>query len=314
MDNIELITKLEKAKSEKNRLAKYQKELIDLKKALNKRKKENDELYKILDKEHKDYKRISNLSISALYHLISGSKEQKLKKEREEYLEAKLKFEESKNSIELIRERISFIDKEIRRLEKTGINYQNLIKEKEKYLLTLSNERSKELINILEQISDWEIIKEEAKEALKAGNEAVKYLTKVIYALNNAEELGNWDLFGGGMLVDMAKHEEIDIAKVSIPAAQLAINKYINELGDVNQKIDLIESININELDKFYDFFFDGFVADFTLLEKIKNSKSNIKSVINKISDMQKKLKNSLSDIEKEQQKLNSKRIELIEN
>jgi len=55
-----------------------------------------------LDKENKDYEELEKLSIRSIFHKVLGSKEEQMEKEKQEYLQASLKYDEAKKAIELL--------------------------------------------------------------------------------------------------------------------------------------------------------------------------------------------------------------------
>lgn len=56
-------------------------------------RKQNGELALILSEEKKDVDKLEQLSVANLFATILGTKDDKLKKERQEYLAAKLKYD-----------------------------------------------------------------------------------------------------------------------------------------------------------------------------------------------------------------------------
>ena len=53
----------------------------------------------------------------------------------------------------------------------------------------------------------------EKREAINAGNRALRSLREAQDNLNSAKNWGIWDMFGGGFISTMAKHSKMDCAK-----------------------------------------------------------------------------------------------------
>lgn len=103
--------KLDETRLERNQLKKDSSSLLNLEKRLSHKMQLKKDAVRILNKEEKEFNRINNLSLTSLFYLFLGTKEQKLDKERQEYLLAKLNFDtledeilmiESKRSIEQV--------------------------------------------------------------------------------------------------------------------------------------------------------------------------------------------------------------------
>ena len=62
--------------------------------------------------------------------------------------------------------------------------------------------------------------------------------------------------------------------------------------------------VGIGEFLTFADYFFDGLLADWTVLNKITNSKAQAESTRSKISSMQYKLDNLWRSVERERDRL----------
>ena len=64
---------------------------------LNRAQEKSKKLEKILKKEENDVTKLEKLSLTGLFATILGNKEQKIKKERQEFLAAKLKYDTNKS-------------------------------------------------------------------------------------------------------------------------------------------------------------------------------------------------------------------------
>lgn len=128
-------------------------------------------------------------------------------------------------------------------------------------------------------------------------NEAVQAADNALYYLNNANQLlnsaGNWgivDILGGGLISTLAKHSKMDKAKQELQQAKYAVQAFKKELQDVGR----IENIDINVGDflTFADFFFDGFVADWLVQSKIRDTQKQIQDAVYHITGIRNQLLN----------------------
>lgn len=288
-----------KIREKMNRKQKLEFMLEQAKKELEMQKNRKDELNKILNKEEKDVKKLESLSMAGLFYSILGSKEEQLDKERQEYLAAKLKYDECLNSLSDIETEIINYSEELRKYIDLDEEYKKLLKEKQELILGKNDEKSQTLIANLDKATDLELDIKEVKEAKNAGNNLHNALSKLIKTLDSAKSWGTWDLFGGGFIATAAKHSKIDEAKEQVYNVQSLIRAFEKELSDIEMSTDI--DINISSFDTFADYFFDGLIFDWIVQSKINDS---LDRVINLDSKVEKLINLLINDIYKLENKL----------
>lgn len=276
------------------------------------KKKVNSEILKnMLKKEEKDVTRLEGTSISSMFLDMIGKKEDKLDKEREEYLVAKIKYEESLKDIEKLEEEIIWCDNELKDYIGVKEEYDRLLREKEDLILSGNSEEGRKLRENQERLSELVLQEKEVKEAIDAGKRANNALLDMKDNLGSAKSWGVWDMMGGGLLSNMAKHSAIDKASSSGKTAEYYLKVFKKELSDVNQFTDL--KIDITSFTKFADFFFDGFFVDWFVQSKINNSLSNVNNTYERIDSIVSELNKDLSKIIQEQKTLELQIKDLLE-
>lgn len=275
-------------------------------------KSKNEEFVGILHKEKRDVEKLEALSLTGLFYSILRSKEEQLDKERQEYLAAKLKYDESCNSIKYIEEEISSYEEELRKYLGLDEEYKNLLKEKRYLILNKSDENSRKLADKLDRVTDLELNAKEINEAINAGNIAMKALKQLTDTLESARSWGQWDMFGGGLLATAAKHSRIDDAKRQVNEVQRLIRMFNKELLDVNISTDI--KINIGSFDTFADYFFDGLISDWIVQSKINDSLNNVNNVSRNLNKTLSTLTKELHDLNLKLEGLQKEIHNLIEN
>lgn len=275
-------------------------------------KSKNEEFVRILHKEKRDVEKLEALSLTGLFYSILRSKEEQLDKERQEYLAAKLKYDESCNSIKYIEEEISSYEEELRKYLGLDEEYKNLLKEKRYLILNKSDENSRKLADNLDGVTDLELNAKEINEAINAGNIAMKALKQLTDTLESARSWGQWDMFGGGLLATAAKHSRIDDAKRQVNEVQRLIRIFNKELLDVNISTDI--KINIGSFDTFADYFFDGLISDWIVQSKINDSLNNVNNVSRNLNKTLSTLTKELHDLNLKLEGLQKEIHNLIEN
>lgn len=256
------------------------------------------ELNKILSKEEKDVKKLESLSMTRLFYYVLGSREEQLDKERQEYLAAKLKYDECCNSIKDIEEEIICYEQELRKYVGLDEEYKKILKEKQGLILYKNDEDSQRLMKGLDRIDNLEWDIKEVKEAIKAGDSVENALYKLIKSLESAEGWGMWDIFGGGFLTTAAKHSSIDDAKKEVYNVQRLIRLFKQELSDVEIATDI--EIDIGSFATFADYFFDGLISDWIVQTKINDSLDRARSIDRDIKRLLKILTKDLKVLNEE--------------
>ena len=86
------------------------------------------------------------------------------------------------------------------------------------------------------------------------------------------------DMFGGGFFTTMLKHSKMDQAKRNMEQAKYDLRNFSRELNDVNMVCNL--NIDTGDFLSFADYFFDGFVVDWVVQDRINNAKRQVEEAI----------------------------------
>jgi hypothetical protein len=280
--NIQLMDLREKM----NINSRLQKKLSSARQSLIDQRSNLSQLEAILERETKDVRRLEGLSLTALFYTILGSKDQQLEKERQEYLAAKLKYDECSQAVSAIESEMSFIELRIRSLGNLEARYATLMAEKEELIATTDNPVLKKYIDLSEQVVDLQSNTKEMNEAIRAGEAVIEGLGNVIKTLNSAGSWGTWDMLGGGMIVTAIKHSRIDDARSWISHVQHSLRHFQRELTDVNIARGGISEIDIGGFVKFSDYFFDCLITDWVVQGKIKDSLRNAEQMLERIQNI----------------------------
>lgn len=133
-------------------------------------------------------------------------------------------------------------------------------------------------------------LEKERQEAIKAGHRALSSLHAAENYLSSASGWGFFDMMGGGLFTSLIKNSKMDDASREIERAKYDLQSFSKELDDVNTRNDL--RINTTDLLTFADVFFDGFVADFLVQNRIIEAQDQVREAIRRVED-------ALSQLEK---------------
>lgn len=124
---------------------------------------------------------------------------------------------------------------------------------------------------------------------IQAGERALTSLRKAEEKLTSASNWGLWDIFGGGLISGIAKHNKMNEATTYMEEAKRNLTVFQRELRDVNGTYNL--SLDIGGFLSFADFFFDGVIADYLVQTKIRDAKVQVQDAIQSVSGVLAQLK-----------------------
>lgn len=266
----------------------------------------------IMEKEQSDVERLEGRGLTALFYGIVGKKEEKLDEQRREAVTARAKYDVAMQEMDLVQRRISRYEDELATLKDIEMKYAYALKQKVQLLKSTATPVSEKILQYEEQISNLENQKKEIREAISAGTKAKNIAEQVLSELDDAEGWGTWDLLGGGLISDLAKHSSLDDAQEEIEHLQVQLRRFKTELADVTIRAEM--QVNIDGFLRFADYFFDGLFADWAVLNQIEESQAEVKSVIKQIQAVLDKLASMLASVEKDQKAVQTKLDELIVN
>ena len=129
----------------------------------------------------------------------------------------------------------------------------------------------------------------EIREAIDAGERALRSLRDAKSSLSSARGWGMVDLFGGRGLSGLIKHVKIGDARSSLDRARADLDRFGRELSDVREIQGL--DIEIGDFLTFADFFFDGFLADMMVQSKIRQAQGKIDDAIDRVETLLRRLR-----------------------
>jgi hypothetical protein len=257
----------------KQKLRIRQKLLDDLDRTQNMLSEQNSRLTELeitVKKEGSDVERLEGLSLTGLFHAVLGDKQTQLEKERQEYLAAKLKYDECKYSVSALERDINDLKARIAGLGDIDSQHKAIVKRKEQLISQGNDRNAAKLIEFSEALADAQSDSRELKEAIEAGKAVLAGLDDVVGFLKSARNWGTFDMLGGGLIATAVKHSRIDRARESVHHVQQLLRVFQRELADVDSRTDI--DIDIGSFLTFADYFFDGLIVDWVVQSRIGRS------------------------------------------
>lgn len=128
-------------------------------------------------------------------------------------------------------------------------------------------------------------------EAIFAAEDALQHLYQAKKYLKKASNWGIFDIFAGGFITSIIKHNHIDNAQDEIQYAKVALENLSRELQDVDDYIKV--DIEIDTFVKLTDYFLDNFISDLFVQSKITSASKQVDEAIYETENVLNVLKNA---------------------
>lgn len=238
-------------------------------------------LRRIMAEQQEDVDRLEGRSLAAFFYHVVGKMDEKLTAERQEAYAARVKYDAQARELALTEADLQRCTAELSDLQDCEEEYRAVLAEKTQAVKQRGGQTAEQILQAEEHIARLESIKKELREAECAGNAALATADEILSSLNSAESWGTWDLVGGGLITDLAKHSHLDDAQASVEQLQSQLRTFQTELADVTVHADL--QVSIDGFLRFADYFFDGLFADWMVLDRIHQSQAQVQAVRDQI-------------------------------
>jgi len=235
-----------------------------------------------LTREEADVQLLEKMSLASIFYSALGNLAQRTEKERQEALAARLKYQQAVRDLDDVQKKIALLRSRRRENLVFPHRYQALYVQKKEMLIKSGCASAQDLMNLTEEANKRKNILKEIEEAVAAGREVLTSLDRVLGSLGKARNWGVWDVMGGGLLADLAKHSHIDDARAEASRTQVLLRNFNTELADV--QIHGSIRVETGGFAKFADFFFDGLIADFVMQSKITNARDSVARVRSQVN------------------------------
>jgi len=230
-----------------------------------------------LAKEQRDVETLESEGLTSMFRKFIGDREEKLEKEREEYLRASLRFNELFKSVELIRFELDLLSKKEQSQDTVARRVETLIAYREKELLDLDPKIALVLKGINQQADKLHKYSVQVEEAHAAGMRALELVRGCEQNLIEAQLMGQRDMWGSKYHgTGHRKHDAIDRARDLAYRSRHELIRFGNELQDVFKGMQLDVNMTIEDFGRFTDVFFDNLITDYLIQQKISKSLVNV--------------------------------------
>lgn len=270
------------------------------------------ELAQLRAAEQADVDRLEGRTLAAFFYGLTGSKEERLEVERQEARAAAVKHDAVVLQLRDAQEELKARQRELDGLRGCEQTYQKALCEKAQAIKAAGTTAGDEILRLEEEIGRLDAQWRELNEAISAGERARDQADRVLAHLDSAEGLSTWDMFGGGLLADLAKHDELDQAQGQTEQLQIYLNRFKTELADVTIRADI--QVQVDGFTRFADFFFDGLFADWAVRDHIHQAQGRVQDTRAQIGSVLNRLERMIRESERERAQIKEKLDTLIIN
>jgi len=231
--------------------------------------------------EQQDVDRLEGRSLTAFFYRLTGKMNGELSREKEEAYAAAVRYDSAVKELDAVKadiQRLRDAQRDLRDCEK---RYSELLAAKTEAVRISGTSAAEKILFLEKEITRLDHQTIEIREAIIAGQRAQHIAVNVLSSLDSADGYATWDLLGGGLLVDMMKHSQLDDAQEMVEQLQIELRRFRTELADVSVQNKL--NVRVDGFLGFADCFFDGLIADWAVKDKIKRSRSGIEDTIRQI-------------------------------
>ncbi len=306
----DLNKQMEEVKQTQRLKQKWERKLVHFTQLKEESSLKSSDLKEQLDREKVDVEKLEGLSLTALMSTVAGTKDEKLQKEKQDVITAKLKYDEAVEAVIKLEQEEEICLSKLKELGDPSAAFEQLMKDKEELIMNRHSELSQKLFDAFDRESEQKELIKEINEAIDAGKEVMMPLVSAAEALEKAKGWGTFDMLGGGAVSTFAKHSHMDEAKDAIHRAEHKLKNFQTELSDLGQYAAM--TLDVSGLLTFADYFFDGIVVDWMVQDKIKSSLQKVTNQHQEVEQMITRLEREKELADKRLKEIQQERIEMV--
>lgn len=267
------------------------------------------QLEKVKQSEQADVDRLERGSLAAFFYQMVGRMDEKLDKEQQEAYAARVRYDAAARELASIDADLARLEARLKGLSGCEQRYQDALMERFREIKETNSPAAQELMESESRVVELKLRRREIREAVQAGNTALKQAGAVLESLDSARGWSTMDLVGGGIWSDLAKYDHLDEAQEQVEQLQVDLRRFKTELADVEINADI--QVTIEGFLRFADFFFDNLFTDWEVrdridqsIDQVRDTKRQIQRVLDKLERMEGSIKAQLEDETEKQEQI----------
>lgn len=262
--------------------------------------------------EQGDVERLEGMSFARFIATLRGVREERLEKERGEYVAAKLKYDGSVEATAALEAQIAALEAEIVSLADAEARYDATLAAREERLLGDGATGHRVLRELTDELGTLRATLRELDEAEVAARDAGNALVEVAKLLGKASDWGSVDMLGGGLIATALKHDRIEQANTAAGRARQALQRLATELSDVGMRAAGVD-VEIGTFSATADYLFDGYFADARVQKRIEEAQARVDHAVTEVRTLWNQVRDAIVQARERSEALELKRRTYLE-
>ncbi len=272
-------------------LERVKKHLSDLDRRIQKARQEEERLYQFLEAQYQDVAALEKMSLKSVFHKILGSKKEQVEQERQEYLQASLKYDEHQRAIQLLEYERKVLMEKWEQQADLKKALEKLLRQRERELLEDKSGTGAKLLRLHRSIEKQQLLLVEVEEAIGVGQDALAVLEEIMVLLRATRQWGKWPTRNTSQI--RKRNSKVDLAREKAIYAQQLLLHFERELRDVYRDMGTLQlRIQVDHFTRFSDLFFDNLISDWVIQQRIQNAWNNVQGVRDRLLRLLEDLRN----------------------
>jgi len=260
------------------------------------------------EKESMDVEQLQKESLSAALLRLVGRYDDKLDKENQEMLEAKMQYDKAAQRVkELHREREELSGRITSLRQEERLYEAELNRREEALRQNTADEKAIRFARLESEVKHLHQQLTEIDEAIASANRAKATAMRILKHLDSAESWATYDVwFKGGIISHMAKYGHIDDAEEEFNRLASNMRDLQQELKDIDMSVHYGLS-GIDSTTRAVDFWFDNIFTDLNVRNRIRKDKDqaskligSIQGIITKLEGRKTQIRGQINSIERQ--------------
>lgn len=228
-----------------------------------------------------DILKIDSKNISFLFYNILGFGEDRLQKQNQDMLRARLKYDSGIRYVDYLGDELKKLNEELLKVEVSENEYEHLIDEQILILgLDDDEEKSEEIKELIKRNEDMKSNINDIDSAIIKGENSLAEIEKTIDFLEAANRIRSANIVDNSQ-ESIRKQENMDQAAIHAENSKILLYAFKRELSNI--QITTNDEILVKQFELFSDKFFDSLIYDWAVQFEISKTLDVVKNIKNKI-------------------------------
>ncbi|MCL2198635.1 MAG: hypothetical protein FWB80_06910 [Defluviitaleaceae bacterium] len=249
-------------------------------------------------KEAADVERLENSSFSAFLFTLLGKLEDRLEKEQQEEIHAKLEYDKAVTHLQNLESDRDELSKRIDELKLAKTSYDTEMQNLRTKLAACASYNGQKYTEIEQEHSKLVVQLTKLVEARQSAFRVISTAKVEVKSFSSAKNWATWDFLSrGGILTHAMKYSHVDEAEKHVHTLSSQLRELENVLKGVSgtSEIKLADLREISSGQRAVDFWFDNIFTDISVHGKISDNARQVKDVLKKTERLHTQLENQIT-------------------